>query len=158
MSATYRIQDEPRPGAMGHLVVNPLFPLLSTMLVGAWLGLPWFVFNAFALGSATRRKETVLALLVVPGTLLLFILLGVLLKQEVLTKPAVPYALVGITVWKLALGYALFNLQQRSFALHEYYGGVVRNGAILLLAGLFLGDRAIASLLGDNTLLRVLFE
>ena len=156
MSATYRILDEPRPGAMGHLVVNPVFPLLSLMMAGAWLGVPWFVFNSFAMGSTTRRKETVLAVLVVPGTLLLFMVLGTLLKMEVLTKSSMPYALVGVIVWKLAVGYALYNLQQRSFALHEYYGGVVRNGALVLVASIFLGSRILMALTGGTPLLMVL--
>lgn len=156
MSATYRILDEPRPGAMGHLVVNPVFPLLSLMMAGAWLGVPWFIFNAFAMGSSTRRKETVLAVLVVPGTLLLFMLLGMLLHAGVLTKTSGPYAYVGLIVWKLALGYVLFNLQQRSFALHEYYGGVVRNGALVLVASIFLGSRVLQALTGGSTLLLVL--
>jgi hypothetical protein len=150
MSATYRIQDEPSPGALGHLVVNPVFPLLSLMMAGAWLGVPWFIFNSFAMGSTTRRKETVLAVLVVPGTLLLFMLLGTLVHAGVLTKTSGPYAGVGITVWKLAVGYALCNLQQRSFALHEYYGGVVRNGALVLVASIFLGLRVLTELTGDN--------
>lgn len=156
MSATYRIQDEPRPGALGHLVVNPMFPLLAFMMAGAWLGVPWFILNGFAMGSASRRKELVLAVLVVPGTLLLFALLGVLLSTDVLTKASLPYALVGITVWKLAVGYVLYNLQQRGFALHEYYGGVVRNGALVLVASIFLGSRLLMGLTGGNTLLLVL--
>ncbi|MCY1083707.1 hypothetical protein [Archangium lansingense] len=156
MSATYRILDEPRPGALGHLVVNPVFPLLSLMMAGAWLGVPWFVFNSFAMGSTTRRKETVLAVLVVPGTLLLFMVLGTLLKMEVLTKSSMPYALVGVIVWKLAVGYALYNLQQRSFALHEYYGGVVRNGALVLVASIFLGSQILMALTGGTPLLMVL--
>ena len=156
MSATYRIQDEPRPGALGHLVVNPVFPLLALMMGGAWLGIPWFVFNGFAMGSTTRRKETVLAVLLVPGTLLLFFLLGILMKLEVLTTASMPYAGVGITVWKLAVGYALFNLQQRNFALHEYYGGVVRNGTLVLVASIFIGPRVLMALTGGNRFLLAL--
>lgn len=156
MSATYRIQDEPRPGAMGHLVVNPVFPLLATMMAGVWLGLPWFVFNAFAMGSTTRRKELGFALAVVPGTLLLFILVSLLLGQGVLTQASMPYALVSVLVWKLAMGYVLFNLQQRGFALHEYYGGVVRNGALVLVASIFLGSSALVKLTGGNSMLLAL--
>jgi hypothetical protein len=156
MSATYRIQDEPRPGAMGRLVVNPVFPLLATMMGGAWLGLPWFVFNSFSMGSTTRRKELGLALAVVPGTLLLILLVGGLRASGVLTERSLPYAMVGVIVWKLAMGYALFNLQQRSFALHQYYGGVVRNGALVLVASIVMGSSALTSLTGDNMLLLVL--
>ncbi|WP_375769438.1 hypothetical protein NR798_00730 [Archangium gephyra] len=156
MSATYRIQDEPRPGALGHLVVNPVFPLLSLLLAGTWLGVPWFILNGFAMGSPTRRKETVLAVLVIPGTLLLFQLLVLLLMEGVLTESSMPYAGVSAIVWKLALGYALCNLQQRSFALHEYYGGVVRNGALVLVASVFLGPRILEALTGGSTVLRVM--
>ncbi|MFY0527067.1 hypothetical protein ACN28I_29310 [Archangium gephyra] len=156
MSATYRIQDEPSPGALGHLVVNPVFPLLAFMMGGVWLGVPWFILNGFAMGSTTRRKETVLAVLVVPGTLLLAMLLGTLVQAGVLTKTSAPYAGVSAIVWRLAMGYAIFNLQQRSFALHEYYGGVVRNGVLVLVAGVFLGSRLVAGLVGENTLLQVL--
>jgi hypothetical protein len=156
MSATYRIQDEPSPGALGHLVVNPVFPLLAFMMGGVWLGVPWFILNGFAMGSTTRRKETVLAVLVVPGTLLLFMLLTWLVHAGVLTRTSAPYAGVGLIVWKLAIGYALYNLQQRSFALHEYYGGVVRNGALVLVASIFMGSRILEGLTGGNTLLQVL--
>ncbi|HEX5750880.1 MAG TPA: hypothetical protein VFZ09_31940 [Archangium sp.] len=156
MSATYRILDEPRPGTLGHLVVNPVFPLLSLMMGGAWLGVPWFIFNGFAMGSTTRRKETALAVLLVPMTLLLILLLGTLVRLEVLTAASAPYAGVGITVWKLAVGYVLFNLQQRGFALHEYYGGVVRNGALVLVASIFLGPRVLMALIGGNRLLLTL--
>ena len=158
MGAPYRILDEPRPGALGHLVVNPLFPLLATMMAGAWLGMPWFILNGFAMGSTTRRREALLALLVVPGTLLLFFLLGVLVMRGVLSKTAAPYAGVGLIVWKLTMGYVLFNLQQRSFALHAYYGGVVRNGALVLMASIFLRISVLVSLAGDNKFLWVLLE
>jgi hypothetical protein len=156
MSATYRIQDEPSPGALGHLVVNPVFPLLAFMMGGVWLGVPWFILNGFAMGSTTRRKETVLAVLVMPGTLLLFKLLTGMEHAGVLTESTMPYAGVSAIVWRLAMGYAIFNLQQRSFALHEYYGGVVRNGVLVLLAGVFLGSRIVEGLVGGNTLLRVM--
>ena len=41
----YRIADEPRPGAMEHLAVDPLWPFLAIMFGGAWLSWPWFVFK-----------------------------------------------------------------------------------------------------------------
>ncbi len=84
-------------------------------------------------------------------------MLGMLMDAGILTKATLPYALVGITVWKLGMGYVLYDLQQRGFALHEYYGGVVRNGALVLVASIFLGSRVIQALAGGNTLLLVLF-
>ena len=55
--SSYRLPDEPKPGRLERLVTDPIWPLFATMLAGAWLGLPWFAFNAFALGSPTRWRE-----------------------------------------------------------------------------------------------------
>jgi hypothetical protein len=156
MQATYRIQDEPHPSTLGHLVVNPLFPLLASMLAGPWLSLPWFVLNSLALGSPTRRKELVVALLQVPLTFALLFLLGALLKLGVLTPASAPYAFVALTVWKITAAYFLYNWQQPGFALHEYYGGTVRNGLPVVMLGAFLGTRALMRLFGDNKVLAAL--
>ena len=158
MSALYRIQDEPRPGRLAHFTVNPTFPLLAMMLAGSWVGLPWFVLNGFALGSVTRRRELGLALVVIPGTLLLTFLLALLRARGILPERALPYAQVGITVWKLALGYVLFDLQQRSFALHEYSGGPVRNGALVLVAAILLTTSVLVRFAGKNPLLWLLLN
>jgi hypothetical protein len=136
--ATYRIQDEPSPSGLGHLIVNPLFPLLSIMFAGAWLALPWFVFNSFALGSPTRRKELALAVAGPLGMLGLALALGVASQVLELPKASLPYLQVLLIVWKLAVAYWLFDLQKRSFALHEYYDGLVRNGLPVMIAGLLL--------------------
>src|SRR5262245_17664110 len=57
--AVYRIEDEPIPGRLERLVVDPMWPLFALMLGGAWIGLPWFVLNAVALGTATLRREII---------------------------------------------------------------------------------------------------
>jgi hypothetical protein len=150
MDATYRIQDEPSPSGLSHLVVNPVWPMLAAMLAGAWLALPWFAFNSFALGSATRRREWVLAGVALPITFLLLLGLGLLRKQGVVPEGAMPYLGVSLTVWKLTVAYLLLTLQQRGFALHEYFGGTVRNGMFVLLAGSFVGRRAVSELLGSG--------
>jgi hypothetical protein len=150
MDTTYRIQDEPSPSALSHVVVNPVWPLLASMLAGAWLALPWFALNSFALGSATRRREWVLVAVALPVTFLLLVVKAVLYRQGVVPEGALPYLDVGLTVWKLTVAYLLFTLQQRSFALHEYYGGTVRNGMFVLLAGAFFGRRAVGELLGQG--------
>jgi len=150
MDATYRIQDEPSPSGLSHVVVNPVWPLLASMLAGAWLALPWFALNSFALGSATRRREWVLAAVTLPVAFLLLLGMGLLRAWEVVPPGAMPYLAVGLTVWKLTVAYQLFTLQQRSFALHEYYGGTVRNGMFVLLAGSFFGRTAVGELLGQG--------
>jgi hypothetical protein len=137
-SSAYRIQDEPAPSGLGHLIVNPVFPLLSIMFAGAWLALPWFAFNAFALGSPTRRKELALALAAPVGLVAISLGLAVAYTLLKLPEASLPYLRVLLIVWKLAVAYWLFDLQKRGFALHEYFGGRVRNGVLVLVAGLML--------------------
>ena len=150
MDATYRIQDEPSPSGLSHLVVNPLWPMLAAMLAGAWLALPWFVLNSLALGSATRRREWLLAGVALPVTFLLLLGMGLLRTKGVVPEEAMPYLVVGLSVWKLTVAYLLLTLQQRSFALHEYFGGAVRNGMFVLLAGSFFGRGMVSKLLGPG--------
>ncbi len=135
---TYRIMDEPAPSGLGHLIVNPMWPLLAIMFAGVWLSLPWFVFNAFALGSPTRRKELVVALMGPVGMLALSFVLPLLVLLLKLPKGAIPYLLLVLTLWKLGVAYWLFDLQKQSFALHEYFGGRVRNGMLVVGAGFLL--------------------
>ena len=65
--ALYRIEDEPRPGALAHLVVSPMPILLAAMLGGPWLAWPWFVLNGIALGSPTLRRELAVVAVGVAG-------------------------------------------------------------------------------------------
>jgi hypothetical protein len=143
LDGSYRILDEPRASGLAQLVVNPLWPLLALMLAGSWLALPWFALNAFALGSATRVRETLLVLSWAPLLFALLWVLGALRLYAGVPAAAMPYLAILITVAKLALGYALLTLQQRSFALFEYFGGQVRNGAIVVMAGTVLGRDAV---------------
>jgi hypothetical protein len=136
--ASYRIVDEPAPSGLAHLIVHPMWPLLSIMFAGAWLALPWFILNSFALGSPTRRKELVLALLWPPVLVALTFGLGLLHTLLELPKGAMPYLSMCVILWKLAVAYWLFDLQKRSFALHEYFGGPVRNGLPMVGVGYLL--------------------
>ena len=52
---SYRIGDEPRPGALARVAVDPMWPLLAVMLGGVWLSWPWFVLNGVVVGSPTRQ-------------------------------------------------------------------------------------------------------
>jgi hypothetical protein len=128
MGPTYVIVDEPRRSSLAHLAVRPYFPLLALMLGGAWIGWPWFAINAFALGSATRVKDTVLCTAAVIGSAAMVITLGTLHVLGVLGNGALPYSWLAITVWKLGVGYWLYESQQRTAALREHFGPTLRNG------------------------------
>jgi hypothetical protein len=155
MSTGYRIYDEPRPGGLGHLVVNPMFPLLAIMLAGAWLAWPWFVFNAVALGSPTRRKESAIAAIAVAGTVVLGLgLLAMVSRGVIESKLWIRLAVIVLVTWKLGLGYVLHTLQNRTFHVYEYYGGAVRNGMLLLAAGWFLRPMVLG--LSDSVLWKLI--
>lgn len=156
MNTAYRIDDEPRPSKLAHLAVKPLWPLLGLMLAGSWLAWPWFALNSLAVGSPTMRKELVWLATAIVGSLLLIAAILYLDKQHILVDNRhAKYALLMLTLWKLGTGYAIFTLQSRTLELYEYYGGILRNGLIVVLAAAFFGRRLIGDAI-DSTPLRLL--
>lgn len=145
-TGTYRIGDEPLPGPLQRLAVNPLWPLLTVMFGGSGLSWAWFVLNGHALGSPTRRHELALAAVGLTGSVLLVALLGRLAGSDVVSPADLRYALVGVTVWKLAITYRLYLLQIRCFGLYVHFGGKVGNGAILMLVAVLLNGALSAKL------------
>ncbi len=130
----YRIADEPVPGRLAGIVVNPFWPLLAGMLAGFWLAFPWFVLNGLAMGSASRRREIAW---VVVGLALSAAGGGALLWAAGADAPRalVRYGAVGLVAWRIGVAYAVYALQSPSFELHEHFGGPVRNGAFVAIAG-----------------------
>ena len=134
MATTYHIPDEPRPGGLAHVTVNPFWPMLCVMFVGAGMSWTWFVLNGIAMGSPTRKREMGIAIGGLVGNLVL--LLGVLGTFDRLGfdgELTLPYLLLVVVVWKLAISYVLYMLQAGSFGIYEYYGGTVQNGWIGLI-------------------------
>ncbi len=148
----YRIIDEPAPGALGHLTVNPLWPLLGLMLAGGWLAWPWFILNAFALGSPTRFKETSLVVLGIAGTAALAFGLFLAFEAGYLDRTSIKYAILILPVWKIGIGYYIYLIQAGSFGIYEYYGGLVRPGIVVVIAGFFLREHVL-DLLPENLIL-----
>ena len=131
----YAIIDEPSPGPLARLSVNPFWPFLALMLAGAWIAWPWFVLNALAMGSATRRREIALCAAGLLGSVALAVVAGVLLGDGVLSAESLPYALIVFMVFKLGIGYAVHLLQARSAELYVYFGGAMRNGVLVVVVG-----------------------
>jgi hypothetical protein len=136
---TYRIDDEPRPGAWARLAVSPFWPLLGLMLGGCWLGLPWFALNSIAVGSPTRNRELLLVAVGFVGSLVLALMLTHLHASGYLgSEASIQYALLVLLIWKLAIGYTLYVQQSATIELYQYYGGVLsRYGIAVVLAGTF---------------------
>ena len=140
--AKYRVIDEPRPGALAHLCVNPYWVMLTLMLGGAWIGWPWFVLNALALGSATKTRE--IAVAATSFTLNCGLVFGVFYAVNAgsLTVAHARYVLIAVPTLKLGLAYFVFRMQERSYELFTYFGGEERRGAFVLIAGM-VGKGAI---------------
>jgi hypothetical protein len=144
----YRLADDPVPSRLSDAAVNPMFPMLAMMFAGAWLAWPWFALNAAALGSPTVTREQRLAALGVLGSLALGLVVWFCWPPETLHEAlgerGFRFSLLVLDTWKLGIAYALYALQSRTFAVYEYYGGSVRNGAwVLAAASTFLGDRVL---------------
>ncbi len=148
MASSYRLPDEPRPSGLVRFSVDPMWPLLAVMLAGPWLSWTWFVFNAWALGSASRVRESVYAVGGFLGGLVLYVLILVLLAGFSLPDGWVPYLVTLLTIWKIGVSYAILRLQRQGFELFAWYGGKPLNGAWLLFAGFLLRSRA-AGLFGE---------
>ncbi len=145
----YRILDEPRPGKLSHIAVRPLWPLLAIMFCGMWLSWPWFVLNSLAVGSPTRRKEWTWVAVGFAGLILLFAGLTYAANSPaVISMLGTPdnwiaYALLPFSIWKLFISFKIYFLQSRSLEIYIYYGGIVRNGVLLLLIGFAIGAVAM---------------
>lgn len=140
-TSDYRPIDEPTASPISDWSVKPLWPLLALMLAGPWLAWPWFAFNAIATGSPTKVKEIAacVAGLLLPVLLLFLVTLG---HESGLYSLAVArYLAIAVSVARLGVGYYVYNEQSRTFALHEYFGGRVRNGFGVFLAGMLLARR-----------------
>jgi hypothetical protein len=160
MSKGYRLPDEPTPGGLGNIVVHPAMPLLATMFAGTWFAWPWFIVNAWALGSPTRVRETVLALGGFVGNVVIVMLVLWLAATFALDK-SVPYLWTLLLVWRLGLSYQLVELQSRGFGVYQYYGGRVRNGLIVAIGAGLAFREPVMSWLGHfepyGWLLKVVF-
>jgi hypothetical protein len=143
MSTGYRIADEPAPSRLSHVAVNPIWPLFAVMFGGSWLSWPWFAVNAFAMGSPTRVKEAIGVVVGFAGNIAFTIGLVLLLGLQWIPQWTAPYLFIAFSGWKLAVSYALFTSQARTFGLFEYYGGKAQSGAIIVFLG-FMARRAMS--------------
>src|SRR5688572_3426638 len=113
---SYEIADEPHETPWRHLVVNPSGPLLAEMVCGSWLAIPWFAFNAIAMGSPTKKKEISMCVAQLAGTGVLAAILIALVNADIIESATViRLCLLGIVTFKLGMGYALHIVQSRTF-------------------------------------------
>jgi len=136
---TYQIADQPHDSALRDYTVAPSAPLLALMLCGAWLAWPWFAFNAFAMGSPTRRKELAVCAAGFAGTVVLGAIVVALFDRGLLPEGApIRLAVLAVIAYKIAISYYLQQLQSATFEIYRYYGGPVRNARFVIFGGILL--------------------
>lgn len=140
MAARYLIPDEPRSSSLSHLAVNPVWPLFAQMFCGSWLALPWFVFNGFALGSPSLRREVVAASASALGSFGLIHFLAYSAHLHWLQGVNLKLTLLSVIALKISMAYALCLLQSRSFELWRYFGGLPKSALPVLVVGFLLKE------------------
>jgi len=144
---TYTIPDEPTKTRWGHLVVRPSGPLLAAMLCGSWMAWPWFVWNAIAMGSPTRRKEIAMCGVAIAGTVAMAFLFVYLWDRDIIdSTTGVRLFALGVATWKLGMAYAIETVQSRTFHVYEYYGGAVQSHYRVITVGYFVGYILLAGI------------
>jgi hypothetical protein len=144
--AEYKIVDEPSRTPLSHLMTDPFWAVLGTMLGGVWLGWSWFVLNSLAIGSMHRKKEIATIVLGLLGSIGLTLLGLWAVQQGQLDAKLVPYAMTLLIAWKLAISYVVQFWQAPSYELAVYFRGAARNGALLAFAGMFLRSQVLRHL------------
>jgi hypothetical protein len=146
----YAIPDEPSPGRLQSLAVTPFATFLGLMLGGVIVGLPWMVLNAYAIGSATRRRETVYA----AATLVsMFAVLGLviwLLDTHRVPQHAAPYLGLLVHAVRFTGAYAIYLTQAQSFELYQHFGGRVSRYGAVIAFGLLVLRSFLVDQLGDG--------
>jgi len=153
MAGKYAIIDEPTPGPLTRLAVSPLWIFLGAIFGGAGIGLLWFALNSLAIGSATKKREFAYVALGLLGTPVIYFLLGVLWERNVIGEGLEPYLHLVTTIFQLLVVYQLHLIQSRSFQLFELFGGVVRNGMLVVVALALLRPKLAETLGGWSSLL-----
>lgn len=118
----YRIADEPRPGRLSRLVLNPFIIFLLSMLLTFMVGCVWLLFNAFAMGSPYAKRN----LFIVIGSVVVFVIayfggIAVLSGSELPIETFAPYLRLAFTVFWIVLCYYLFMSQMKVYPIFQYY-------------------------------------
>ena len=138
---TYQLIDEPRPGAIAHVTVDPVWPLLSYMLGSAFFAWIWFLVNSFAVGSPNKRKEVSLIAFGFIGFFVLAIGATFLRANGVVSEEHWPYLRLVFHIFTLTICYILWVLQDGPFEIYRHFNGKVRKGFPILFLAIFFGAK-----------------
>ncbi|NKF48995.1 hypothetical protein G3R49_00200 [Shewanella sp. WXL01] len=145
---TYQVIDEPQHSKMSKVTVNPMWPLLSSMVGGALFGWLWFAVNSFALNSPNRGKELLTIVIALFVFVAAHVATGIFLNNGYLKGIPVDYVILILLCMKLVFSYKLFLMQMKSFSVYTHFEGKVANPvAGLILA--YLAGRKVEFIVAD---------
>lgn len=138
--SNYRIIDEPHIGFVRKLVVNPLFPMLFTMLIGSTCGYLWFLINSLSLKQSFPQKELRLIGLGLLFSFLYGSLSIYLINEMNFHDKFIKYLLFPLTLNKLAIAYYLYINQSGDYEAQKYFdeSNQVNSWPIIIGTGLIL--------------------
>jgi hypothetical protein len=150
----YQIVDEPRPGSLSHLTVDPMWPLLGYMLGSAFFSWIWYGLNSFAIGSPSKRKELGIIFSGFIGYFAWIIIFGSLKSNGLVGDHNIHYARLMLTLFTLTMTYSLYVVQHRPFEIYQHFNGKVMSGMPGLLLAIVIGGSVQKTIV--TTVLRVL--
>lgn len=134
----YVLPEEPPESPIARYACASHRIVTAAMLGGNWLGAPWFVFNAYALDSKTKRREIILAALLPVVTMLAGGALILAILRYGLPVRYIEYGVLGVLSTKIVVLYQLEKLQSASFKTHQALARKSIDGYVGLVAAYVL--------------------
>lgn len=134
----YVLPEEPPESPIARYACASHRIVTAAMLGGNWIGAPWFVFNAYALDSKTRRREIVLAALLPVSTMIAGGALLLAILRYGLPIKYIEYGVLGVLAAKIGVLYQLEKLQSASFETHRALARRSIDGYVGLIAAYVL--------------------
>ncbi|HEY4182563.1 MAG TPA: hypothetical protein VGM90_37280 [Kofleriaceae bacterium] len=123
---SYAIADDPVETSLRRYASRPMVAIYALIVAGSWLAWPWFAFNSFALGSATKRRELTLLAISILGSIALawgmfeLVAIGVIHPGTQLLL-----ARLGVATFKIVLACQIASLQRDAVQVHIYDGAAI---------------------------------
>lgn len=132
----YKLADDPAPTSLNRFAVRPIWILVAYGVCGPWLSWSWFAFNAYATGSAARRRQ-------LRDVVLAFVAMTVAvgiawIAVDLLPKGSGAYLGILLLSIKFALTFYLYQQQLKHFEIYQYFEGKVMRGWPPIAGGLVL--------------------
>jgi len=137
----YKIVDEPEPGVLSSITVNPIWPLFGYMFGGSFFSWAWYGANSYAIGSPTKKKKLLGIITGIFLVLVYFFILVMLNALGIIPDGLNKYLRLVVVVIHLTTFYTLYYLQSQPFEIYQYFGGKVNPGFFGVVVSFVIGPK-----------------